>query len=631
MTVLVCDAETNGFLPDVNTLWCLGIKDHHSGESQAYSDFDSSLPSVSEGIARINAAKRTIWHNGLLYDIPVLQHLGYDVSHHNVVDTLVLSRLYEPDREGGHSLAEWGKTFKCYKGDWTDFSKFDPGMVEYMLQDLEVGERTYTHLKRMMPSSIWKESVELEHKVTWIIGKQIRNGFQLNVEKAQKLSSELMAQKKQMEWDLQDTFPPIWVRDGDVKTVKKTRNVKSKQFTVKGEMRKKIGPRKFATVIGDVPIIETYNEGAVYSKIKLQEFNAASRKQIADRLWRKYEWKSPEVTKSGQDKIDEKVLSSVDFPEAEELCRYLAVDKKLSMLVSEKKKNGTGGGWLVHVREDGRVYGNVNPCGANTGRMTHSAPNVAQADSDPRMRELWEPRNGWVLVGTDAEGLELRELGHFLAPFDGGRFARAVVSGSKEDGTDAHTMNQRLAGLYSRASAKTLIYALIYGGGDAKLGEIMLEDAKAAGVKLKGAPTKIGKEVRKKLENGLGLGQLVKKVRFNSKKRNGRLKGLDGRLLRVRSLHSALNLLLQGAGACVMKKALVIFDEIAEDRFGLHGEKWAYCANVHDEVQVECIPEFAEPIGQLFADCITKAGEFYDHRCPLAGAYDIGSSWKETH
>src|SRR5690606_22039398 len=83
---------------------------------------------------------------------------------------------------------------------------------------------------------------------------------------------------------------------------------------------------------------------------------------------------------------------------------------------------------------------------------------------------------GYVLVGCDAEGLELRMLAHYMAPYDGGAYVEAVVNGRKEDETDVHNVNKRAAGLNKRDSAKTFIYALIYGAGDYKLGEIVYSD-----------------------------------------------------------------------------------------------------------------------------------------------------------
>ena len=102
------------------------------------------------------------------------------------------------------------------------------------------------------------------------------------------------------------------------------------------------------------------------------------------------------------------------------------------------------------------------------------------------------------------------------------------------------------------------------------------------------------------------------------------MKGLDGRELPARSAHSALNLLLQSAGAIIMKQALIEFSELASYPYEMH-------ANVHDEVQFSCSPEHAGTLDKEFVCAIRLAGETLKFNCVLDGEYHIGQSWKETH
>lgn len=108
------------------------------------------------------------------------------------------------------------------------------------------------------------------------------------------------------------------------------------------------------------------------------------------------------------------------------------------------------------------------------------------------------------------------------------------------------------------------------------------------------------------------------------------LRGLDGRVLHVRSEHSALNTLLQSGGAVVMKKALVLLDDAIATHPTLAGNV-AFLANVHDEFQMETLPDLADTLGRLAADSIRLAGEHFKLRCPLAGSYEIGANWSCTH
>jgi DNA polymerase I len=179
---------------------------------------------------------------------------------------------------------------------------------------------------------------------------------------------------------------------------------------------------------------------------------------------------------------------------------------------------------------------------------------------------------------------------------------------------DIHTSNQNLAGLKSRNQAKTFIYALLYGAGDAKLGSVV------------GGNTRDGTQLRERFFDNLPAFKTLKdRVARASKK--GYLKGLDGRKLFVRSEHSALNTLLQGAGAIVMKEALVVLN----DWLFVEGITNCFVANVHDEWQIEIKAELADRVGILGVKAIEQAGRNLNLKCELTGEYNVGNNWAETH
>jgi DNA polymerase-1 len=260
------------------------------------------------------------------------------------------------------------------------------------------------------------------------------------------------------------------------------------------------------------------------------------------------------------------------------------------------------------------------------------------------MRRAWVPGPGKVLVGVDAEGLELRCLAHYLARTDGGAYGRMLIDGDKSDATDCHSLTQRLVGLYSRDNAKTLMYAWLYGSGDKNLGSIITRDAVEAnrpinyshlGITLKGkkvpALGTLGKAARSALQNGVdGLGKFAEGVKRQAKY-TGKLKALDGRTLWIRSPHSALNFLLQSAGIIVMKQAIATATPALEAMGLVEDVDFALVMWVHDEVQYEAAPEHADMVGDILAAQIVNAGPTLGFRCPLAGSKDIGASWAETH
>jgi DNA polymerase-1 len=335
-------------------------------------------------------------------------------------------------------------------------------------------------------------------------------------------------------------------------------------------------------------------------KDKVTVFNVGSRQQIAERLATKGAvWLTQ--TPTGKPIVDEKTLrENIAVPHASEILEYLLVQKRYAQVNS----------WLEHVGEDGRVHGRVISNGAVTGRMTHQSPNMAQVPSSSseygkECRDCWVVPEGRKLVGVDASGLELRMLAHYMGDEE---FTNVLL----ED--DIHTRNQLAAGLDTRPQAKTFIYAFLYGAGDAKIGSIV------------GGTAKDGNRLRRRfLRNTPALEGLRERV--GQAARKGYLVGLDGRRLWIRSEHSALNTLLQAAGAIVMKKALVLLDDYATQ----HKIDYRFIGNIHDEIQSEVVTEQAEKYGWLAVECIKAAGLSFELRCPLDGEYQIGSTWSETH
>jgi DNA polymerase-1 len=285
---------------------------------------------------------------------------------------------------------------------------------------------------------------------------------------------------------------------------------------------------------------------------------------------------------------------------------YLLLQKRIAQIES----------WLEALGSDDRVHGKVITNGAVTGRMTHSKPNMAQIPNagslyGPECRQCWTVEDGNVLVGCDASGLELRMLAHYMKDKD---YVKTVVEGNSKDGTDVHTKNQQAAGLQTRDQAKTFIYAFLYGAGPSKIGSIVGGNS-ATGERL----------IASFLEGTPALKSLRSKVSVYASK--GYVPGLDGRKIWVRSDHAALNSLLQGAGAIVMKKALVLFYD------KIKANKWPVklVANVHDEFQFEVPEALADEAGKAAKMSIVEAGVFFNLRCPLDGEYKIGRNWRETH
>lgn len=531
--------------------------------------------------AYIADATSLIGHNIIGFDAPILNRLWKTrIGLKKVTDTLILSRLLDPSREQGHSLEAWGKTLGKEKIDYADrweqlqgrkqaykgecFDHPDMALLEeYCIADVEVTERLY---KKLL--------TELESK------KFSQDSIDLEHSVA-----AILSQQERNGFKLDIPYATVLLADikGRMAEVYESMQQRWPSYEVE-RISEKTGKKL-------KPLLVTFNPG--------------SRKQIGEKLI-ELGWKPDKFTETGQPMVDEGILSKLHYPEAKMIAEYLMLQKRVAQIES----------WMEAVGSDERVHGKVITNGAVTGRMTHQSPNMAQIPNHGSVygaecRACWTVEPGRVLVGCDASGLELRMLAHYMKDQD---YVKTVVEGSSKDGTDVHTKNQKAAGLQTRDQAKTFIYAFLYGAGPAKIGAIV------------GGSAKDGQRL---IDSFLEATPALKKLRDTVSKyaSKGFVPGLDGRKIWVRSEHAALNSLLQGAGAIVMKKALVLLADKIKDN------KWdaKFVANVHDEWQIEAAEAHADEVGRAARQSIIEAGEHFKLRCPLDGEYKIGRNWAETH
>ena len=518
----------------------------------------------------IKQTEEVIGHNIIGFDIPVLnKFFGYDLFKDcKVTDTLILSRLLNPMIDGGHSLKNWGTKLGHNKIEFEQFDFFSEDMLKYCRNDVDLTQRLYKFLITRIKD--FGYSIELEHEVAKIIQRQHERGFKIDIVNAYALQAKFQEDMNELQNKVRATFPPLKIEETFIpKSNNKARG---------------------------------YVKGVPFTKVKYKEFNLGSRQQIGERLM-KLGWKPKKKTDKGHVIVDEKVLSEItNIPEAKLINEYLMLQKRIAQVSS----------WVEAIKEDGRVHGKVITNGTITGRMSHQAPNMAQIPAvyspyGKECRGLWIVEKGFKLVGVDAKGLELRMLAHYMNDKE---YTNEVING------DIHTANKIAAGLETRDAAKTFIYAFIYGAGSKKIGSII------------GGSERDGERVKEKfLRATPSLRSLREKVDGVSKSNRRWLKGLDGRKIIIRHPHAALNSLLQGAGATVMKVALTKLDE-----YVINKRIKAYpVVNVHDEFQYEVEQERADEFGRLAVQSIIDAGNKLNLRCKLDGEYKIGNNWSETH
>ncbi len=409
--------------------------------------------------------------------------------------------------------------------------------------------------------------VQMEHQVAQILTQQEQHGWYFDERAARELESTL---RKEYE----DTIKVLRHRHP---------YVKGSEFC----------PKRTNSRSG-------YVEGAPLTKLK--ELNPTSRDHISWILQTHYGWTPTSLTASGKAVIDETVLKEIGTDTALSFLKLLDLTKQLGMI-----SEGVNAWQKLCTRA--RIHHHCSTA-TNTFRCSHRQPNLSQVPSDERFRKLFKASPHMVMCGADLSGIELRVLSHYLAKFDGGRYAKILING------DIHQTNADKIGI-TRSQVKTVTYAFLYGAGNTKIGhsyDKQLSDTEAA---------KKGKEIRSAYVDAIpGLKELLEGVHKASER--GYVYGLDHRRILVDSRHKSLNYLLQGSAAIIAKRWMVLANE--------HPLKTPrQLAFIHDELQFEVSPEEVEDLKFHLEWSAVEAGEYYKLRCPIAAESKSGQTWADVH
>ena len=691
---LVFDCETNGLLDTVSRVHLIIMWDLDAEEMLVFREKDAA-----KAVKILQNADLLIGHNIIAYDLPMLEKLfPWFEPKGRIRDTLVVSRLVcanikESDFNrfrkgtlpgkliGRHSLESWGYRLGEYKGDFGKSSETDSDtdiwaewsqeMEDYGIQDVNVTVKLWDYLCLQVEKQDYSiDAIKMEHQFADLVAKMERNGFCFDEEKAKVLYQHFLDRKNALTEELLKQFKPWFV--GKWKKDKKPWTEDSAVVTI---------PTK--TLNYKDPMKPSRTEGTPYCEVHLKEFNPGSRDAIADRLQRLFGWVPKEFTETGKPKVSEDILKDLvgeldaeedgieetedqlyqklvtRIPQAATLADYLMVVKRMSQLQDGKT------GWLRLVR-DGKIHGKVNSCGTRTGRVSHSAPNVSAVPRVGSMygeecRSLWTVPKGFMLFGSDLSGIEIRCFANALSKYDDGAYGREVVQG------DIHSLNATAFGVDSRNQAKTILYALLYGAGDAKLGDSIG----------KGGATQ-GRQIRNNFSRAVPAYGLLTKELVKIADRQGFIPSIDGRRVYLDSSHKALNTLLQSTATVIAKLWTIKFDENLRNRGLVHGfdGDYALCAWCHDELQVafrctnidlelyEDTTDYSwvtgsdeknikkkiyslkaarkkqwiidnSPIAKILAEEVERAikqvEEHFEMKVPLACEFVYGVDWSQTH
>lgn len=638
---VVFDIEANA-LENPTKIWVIVCKDidkgdYHIFRGQDYAEFKTFAEKV----------KLWIGHHCLGYDIPVIRSLcGFDIPTANVVDTLVVSKLLDYGRES-HSIEDYGEQFGLEKIKFTDFSKYSLEMENYCVRDVDICHRIFNIFTRdavdrrwNITDPRWKRSLSCEQRFQGIVNDLHINGFGFDSNKAHKLRDKVVGELDILDKEIVESFPPrlTLVREVHPEVTKHgTLNRKDFRWVSNGDLSE-------------------FNGGS-FCRCAWSAFNPSSHKQIVEVLHRAG-WSPTEKTKThielerqsrrnGQSKdeverlrhlvkygwkINETNLSTLP-DRAPKPARTLA--KRI--LLEARRRTLTE--WIDLVDTDGRVHGDFYAMGAWTHRMAHQNPNTANIPNEKdiqgrtkllggEMRALWTAPKGRILVGVDADSIQLRVFAHYINDKE---LTDAIVCGNKDAKTDPHSVNQRALGRVckSRDAAKRFIYSFFFGAGTGKLAEILdcsLPEAEEAFSRF--------------LERYPGLAQLKRTVIPRDATR-GYFIGLDGRSVRIKGSstsekkHLAMSGYLQNGEAVIMKHATLLWYE----QLGYREIDFKLVDMVHDEWQTECPNDLgiALAIAECQCQALEEVGRRLKLRCPLKGSYGefpkytIGNNWKVTH
>lgn len=608
---LVVDVETNGLRATM--LWCIVT---YCLEEKEWRIFDvTNNEYLNEAREYLSSATHFVGHNFVKFDRHILtQFLGIPlIPVAQITDTLILSRLYNSGRVGGHSLERWGAYFHLPKVEFTDWERWDPRITFRCQRDVELTVRLLEHLRKE-GKNCSELAVKTEHWFTGICDEIAQRGFPFDIDGAQREHMQLKAQLNDLQTQIRKAFPRKATNLGEVQprlTKKGVPAANTKGFAVLGDMAP-------TTVLGP------------FSLIEWQDFNIKSPKQIVQRM-NEWGWQPMEFTKpsesfpEGQPKVSVANLDTLPDtapPEAKLIAKYLKLYTQATLFE----------GWIdAYNPVTGRIHGDINSIGTITHRGSHNNPNMGNITKGPHRKHWGFTSGDRRIAGVDAKGIQLRILAHLTALFTKDRtFMEQVLTG------DPHLQfTLPLVGeLYPQAVAhedpstdegkslkkakdktKRFIYAWLLGAGSLKVGTIF------------GLGLREGKVISETFVNKFpGLKEL--KAWLSGCAKKGWFPCPIGSFIPIKSDHYSLSVALQGIEQAVMKLAAVMWTKKRnKEGWDAHIIAW-----VHDEFQIEGHKDVIQEAGEYMAWCIAEAGRILKLRCPMEGdAPKVGMNWDETH
>lgn len=646
--VYVGDLEADGLLDTATQVWCGVFKNVDTGEVVKFSPL-SGENFVEDMLHFLDTVDVLIMHNGIGYDWPLLEKLyGYTYKGKKV-DTLLMSRLHNPDRTlpfncpnrraGPHSVEAWGYRVGRGKPEHEDWSQFSEDMLHRCTEDTEIQCLILKALGVEAKGYKWRDAYLLTFSLFSILQKQEEYGWKVDRKYMDKSISLLTHWMDRIDRVIQPYLPKILVVEES--KVKGIYNFVRKPFTKARKLTKQV--TNWIDSVGDDSLYTTVS--GPFSRISFRTVDLNSNMETKDFLlsvgWipDKWNYKKGDNGKPVRDENGELIPTS---PKLSHDDPFIGIQGSVGRLIARRvqcrHRRSNIEGWIKLIREDGSISSRVSGIAA-TGRAKHTGivnvPN-AEAFFGKQMRRCFISREGFTLVGCDSAGCQNRML---AARVGDDNFTNTLIHGDKKLGTSIHQVNQKaiqdIAGIdVSYGQAKTLNYAFMFGASDKKLGATI------------GKGKDEGALIRKALLSvAAGFEQLVNNLteewRGNAKKRmnawgkmeyfNGWVSGLDGRPIFIKSEHQILVYVLQSDEAIMMSAAYCLLYKRLEAKGYRWGIDYGIVCWYHDEYTIECKEAIAKDVAEIAEKCIVDAGKFYKINCPHEGDAAIGKDWYAIH
>ncbi len=648
MRKIILDIEGNNLFPAVTVLHCAVATDLVDNTTHKFLPSDMLDGTFTKFLDECDFIA---CHYGIGFDFPAMEQvLGWTPAKKEYLfDTLTMSRLLNPDRpiprgcKGAHGVDAWGTRMGIPKPKYEQWEFYDDEMLHRCTQDTLIQTNMFRMLCQEAGFNIdlydprlpegyatgapnWADSLKQELMSSYIMFKQASNGCNFEYEKALEYQ-ETLERYSQVQAD--------YILRNVSQTPKQIGVTILAPYKMNGEFKKTVLDWELDDIVGP------------FTRIEWETMNLNSHIQVKDWLyslgWVPDEWNYKKKKSGGFEKDENgdliKTSPIISESSLEEIDGLLGAAISARTKSNHKKNQIKGLLKRTNVKTM-RIPAEANPQGTNTGRMKHiGVANLPKVTTDKtgdlvwfpdkqlkffgtEMRSMFSAPEGRDFVGYDASGIEFRCFAHYVGDMT---LIDLVLNG------DIHTHNQEMAKLATRDQAKTFIYALLFGAGDAKLGVIMCPDGTPQEMKAAGAAAKAAYLKAVPL-----LAKLLKDVQKAAMR--GYLKGLDGRCVFMRrndrgaiAKNKALNTLCQSAGAVIMTYSRIWLWNECDKRGWIADGRALKVIDMHDESQWEVDPEITEEIMELMELSLVKAGEHYNFKIPLAAEAKVGRGWHETH